>query len=120
MRRLAGRVALVGITVLALGLSTLGPCLCLLHADACHLAADAPNAHTCCETPTGVQAVADECCKDGVDLVVVSTEVPELGPPVLQASPGGPLRVGVEMTPVVGVSAWPPLASLDRTTVLLI
>jgi hypothetical protein len=111
-------MALAGLTALVLGVSVLGPCLCLGRADACQ-AVDTADAPACCEAPAGIQSPAAECCEDGPQLVVASTEVPELSPPVLQSAPLESLQADAEPASVTAVPHLPP-PSLDRTTVLLI
>jgi len=63
--------------------------------------------------------VADECCDAGPDLVLASTDVPEVAPPTLQTRAVSPVLPGEHTTPVAAVRTLPPLP-LDRTTVLLI
>jgi hypothetical protein len=76
------------------------------------------DAHACCEKPAGIQASADECC-NSPDLVVASTDVPEVSPPTLQAGPAGHVLPGERSVLVTAASPLPPPA-LSRTTVLLI
>jgi hypothetical protein len=63
--------------------------------------------------------VADECCDTSFDLVVASTDVPEVAPPTFLASANGPVHPVARSTPAPTVLALPP-PSLERTTVLLI
>ncbi len=118
MHRSARKTALAGLAALALAVSAVGPCHCLLSTAACHQTREA-DAHACCEKPVGVQAVSDECCDSSPALVVASTDVPEVAPPSLQASLPGAVLPGERSAPVAVVRTPPPLA-LDRTTVLLI
>jgi hypothetical protein len=119
MRGTVRRAALGSLVALALVASALGPCHCVLTGGACHQERPEADAHACCEKPTGVQAAADECCDDAPELVLASTDVPEVARPALQAGPvalEGPANRSV---PVADVRLFPP-PSLDRTTVLLI
>ena len=111
--------ATAGLAALALAMSAMGPCHCFLSPAACHRDAAEADAHACCEKPTGVQAVADECCDDAPELVLASTDVPEVAPPSLQAGPVALERPANRSVPVADVRLFPP-PSLDRTTVLLI
>jgi hypothetical protein len=119
MRRSAGRTVLAGLIALLLGVSALGPCDCLVSAAASHCTMETPDAHPCCETPAGVRALSNECCDCSPELVLASTAVPELAPPLLQAGHVRLLRSGEESMPVAVVRTLQPLPP-DRTTVLLI
>jgi hypothetical protein len=119
MTRTPGRTALAGLAALALAVSPFGPCLCFLNGGACHTAVPEANAHACCEKPAGVQAVADACCDDSPELVLASTEIPEVAPPTLLEGHVRETPLVGSSTPVTAVPVRPP-PSLDRTTVLLI
>ena len=119
MSRTTRRTALAGLAALALAVSAIGPCHCLVNAGACHREAQETDADACCEKPTGIQAVGDECCGDAPELVLASTDVPEVAPPTLQASHIGHGPSGEQSVPVAAIRT-PPSPSLDRTTVLLI
>jgi hypothetical protein len=110
---------LAGLVAVALLWSAVGPCLCLFSTDACHRSAKAPDAHSCCQKTTGIQAVADACCEGGSVLVMATPEVPEVVPPALQAGLGAVVRPAGVLQPVAPVRHLPPLP-LERTTVLLI
>jgi hypothetical protein len=115
----ARRTVLAGLAAFALAVSAVGPCHCLLSAAACHREVQEPDAHACCDSPSGLQAVADECCDSSPELVMASTDVPEVAPPSLLTGVVGPVHPGERSTPVAAVrTPLPP--SLDRTTVLLI
>jgi len=113
------RSALAGLMALALGASAVGPCHCLVNAGACHQEAREADAHACCEKPTGVQTVADECCDDAPELVLVSTDVPVLAAPMLQGVHAAMAQAPARAVPVDATHAPPPHPP-DRTTVLLI
>lgn len=119
MRRSVHRTALVGLAALALAVSAVGPCHCLLANAACHQETRETDAHACCEKPQGVQAAAGECCETGPDLVLANSDVPEIAPPTPQASPIRPTLPG-ERSACAAVVRTPPPLALDRTTVLLI
>ena len=119
MRRSLRRAALGGVVALALAVSAIGPCQCLLSTAACHRQAQEADAHACCEKPAGVQAVADECCDTSPDLVLASTDVPEVAPPTLQTGHIGHVLPGQSSMSVDATQAPPPHPP-DRTTVLLI
>jgi hypothetical protein len=119
MRRMKGKAALAGLIALALGVGALGPCLCQFSTHTCDCAAEQPDARSCCQTPTGVVAVADGCCEASSVLAMTASEVPEVGPPVLRSVLPGPVPPDGELQPVAPVRHLPPLP-LDRTTVLLI
>ena len=107
------------LAALALTMSAMGPCHCFLSPVACHQDATEADAHACCEKPTGVQDAAHECCDDAPELVLASTDVPEVARPALQAGPVALERPASRSVPVADVRVFPP-PSLDRTTVLLI
>jgi hypothetical protein len=119
MSRPTRRTALAGLAALALAVSAVGPCRCFLSTAACHQEAQEADAHGCCEKPAGVQAAANECCDDAPDLVLASTDVPEVAGPALQADHVAPARPSVRATLVAATHAPPPHPP-DRTTVLLI
>jgi len=119
MVRTGRRAAFAGLVALALAVSAIGPCHCLVNAGACHREAQEADAHACCEKPTGVQAVGDECCGDAPELVLASTDVPEVAPPTLQSGHAVPALVTGRAQPV-DVTHTPPPHPPDRTTVLLI
>ena len=119
MSQTTRRTVLAGLAALALAVSAIGPCHCLVNAGACHREEQKVDAHACCEKPAGVQAVADECCDSSADLVLASTDVPEVAPPTLQTSHVGNGLTGEQSMPVAAVR-MPPSPQLDRTTVLLI
>jgi hypothetical protein len=119
MRRSLRRAGLGGFVALALAVSAIGPCQCLLSTAACHGEAQEADAHACCEKPAGVQAVADECCEIGPELVVASTDVPEVAPPTLQTGHIGHVLPG-ESSMSVDATQAPAPHPPDRTTVLLI
>jgi hypothetical protein len=119
MERTAYGKVLAGFAALALTVSALGPCHCLVGAAACHREAQEADAHACCEDPPGVQAVADECCDTAPVLVVAHTDVPEVAPPTLQAGPVADLLPSERSTDVAAVRTPPPVP-LDQKTVLLI
>jgi hypothetical protein len=111
---------LAGLTAVALLSGAAGPCLCLVGDHVCHRTAETRDAHSCCQTPTGTQAaVADDCCEGGCVLVMATTEVPEVGPPVLRSGLPGPVHQNGVRQPVAPVRFLSPLP-LERTTVLLI
>jgi hypothetical protein len=110
---------LAGLVAVALVSGAIGPCVCLLSDHGCHRASETPSTHSCCQKPNGVSAVADGCCEGGSVLVMATTEVPEVGPPVLQSSMIHPVRTHGQLQRVVSVRLLPPLP-LERTTVLLI
>jgi hypothetical protein len=112
------RAALAGLAALALAVSVIGPCHCVLNGGACQRETQQAGAHACCEKPTGVQAAADECCDSSPGLVVASTDVPKVAPPVLQVRSIVPAPTE-HTTPAATVRTLPP-PSLERTTVLLI
>jgi hypothetical protein len=118
MGRTGGRAAIATLVALALAVSALGLCDCPSTAS-CHLEAQQTDAHACCEKPAGVQAVADECCGDAPDLVLASTDVPEVAPPTLQ-SRTVVVALAVEHARSVDPTHAPPAHPPDRTTVLLI
>ena len=118
MRPHVGRKALAGLAALALSVSVVGPCRCLLSVAACHREAREADPHACCEKPAGVRAVADECC-DSSPVPVAATDVREVSPPTLLTSVLAPRRHDQQLVPVASVAARPPLP-LDRNTVLLI
>jgi hypothetical protein len=113
------RPALGALTALALAVSAVGPCHCLVSDNACHQEAPEADAHGCCEKPAGVQAAADECCDTSPELLVAATDVRQVTPPSPEASPAGPVFAGERSVSVPAVRALAP-PSLDRTTVLLI
>lgn len=119
MRRVVHRAALGSLVALALVASAIGPCHCVLNGGACHQERPEADGHACCEKPAGVQDAAHECCDDDPELVLASTDVPEVARPALQAGPAaleGPVN---RSAPTADVRLFPP-PSLDRTTVLLI
>ena len=119
MGRTGRRAAIATLVALALAVSALGPCDCLSTAG-CHGEAQQADAHACCEKPAGVQAVTgDECCDDSPELVLVSTDVPEVAPPTLQGGVAVPALVTGRALSVDVIHAPPPHPP-DRTTVLLI
>jgi len=119
MGRAAHNSALAGLAALALAVSAIGPCHCLVSAAACHTESAEADAHACCEKPAGVQAVADECCDDAPELVLASTDVPEVPAPALQDDHVAVARPPARATEVAATHAPPPHPP-DRTTVLLI
>jgi len=118
MGRTGRRAAFAVLVALALAVSALGPCDCLSTAG-CHREAQQADAHPCCEKPAGVQAVADECCDDAPELVLASTEVPEVAPPTQQSCTAAVARSVGQLRSVDSTHAPPPHPP-DRTTVLLI
>jgi len=119
MSRSTHRTVLAGLAGLALAVSAIGPCHCLLSDGACQRGAQEADARACCEKPAGVQAAADECCDDAPDLVLASTDVPEVAAPALQVDHVAPAQPSVRATLVAATHAPPPPPP-DRTTVLLI
>jgi hypothetical protein len=93
--------------------------VCLFSTSACHGAAKASEAHSCCQKTAGIQAVTAACCEGGSVLVMATPEVPEVGPPVQQAGLVRDARPAGVLEPVAPVRPLPPLP-LERTTVLLI
>jgi hypothetical protein len=113
------KTALSGLVALALAVSAVGPCHCLVNVRACHRAAQEVDAHACCQKPTGVRGVADECCGDATELLLASTDVPEVAAPMLQGGHAAMAEVPARAVPVNAIDAPPPHPP-DRTTVLLI
>ena len=113
-------MTLAGLAALALVLSAVGPCHCLLSATACQSETREVDDHACCEKPAGVQAVADECCDGAPELVLASTDVPEVAAPVLQTDHVALCSAAACASPMPDASVAPPPHPPDRTTVLLI
>ncbi len=119
MRTDLRRAALGSLVALALAASAIGPCHCVLNGGACQQERPGADGHACCEKPTGVQAVADDCCDDAPELVLAATEVPEVAPPALQGVHAVTTLAVGRAVPIVATDAPPPHPP-DRTTVLLI
>jgi hypothetical protein len=119
MRRTAGRTVLAALIALVLGASALGPCDCLVSTAVFHCTMETPDAHACCETPAGVQALSGECCESSPDLVLACTAVPELAAPAHVSSHPRPV-FPVEPPASVAVFRTLPPLPFERTTVLLI
>lgn len=119
MERGSPKAIVAGIAALALAVSAVGPCECLLDVPACHLEAQQAGSHECCEEPAGLQAASEECCDNSLEMVVAATDVPDVSPPTLQVGPLGQ-EFPPEQSMLVDAVRTPPTPSLDRTTVLLI
>jgi hypothetical protein len=119
MQWVKARPVLGILVALALAVSAIGPCHCILNDGACRRGAQEADAHGCCEKPAGVQAAADECCGDAPELVLASTDVPEVAPPALQSRAVVTARATGGIRALDPTHAPPPHPS-DRTTILLI
>ncbi len=119
MVRVSLKAVLAGVAALALAVSAVGPCPCVLNATECHREAREADAHGCCGGPAGVQAVAEECCDATPDLVVASLDTSKVTPPVLEVAHTPSTYPSVRTAVVTTARSLPPLP-LDRTTVLLI
>jgi hypothetical protein len=111
--------ALAGLAALAVVASAVVPCQCLAEMATCHNEVREASAHACCETPIGMQAVADACCDSDSGPVLVTADVFEVAPPAPQSGVTVSALPGPRSAPVTVPGTLPPPA-LGRTTVLLI
>ncbi len=118
MVRVSLKAVLAGVAALALAVSAVGPCRCVLNAAECHREARKADAHGCCEGPAGLQAVAQQCCDATPDLVVASPDVSKVTPPTFQVAHTPSTSPSVRAAVLTTARGLPLL--LDRTTVLLI